>query len=53
LDGSSVCLSCHTALLEVFDGPVDLKPIMFRLLENRSDWRRVFGVCQRTNGNAD
>jgi hypothetical protein len=44
---------CHTALLEVFDGTIDLNPIMFRLLENRPDGRRLFRVGQRPDGNAD
>jgi hypothetical protein len=44
---------CHTALLEVFDCTIDLNPIMFRLLENRSDRGRVFGVRQRADRNAN
>src|SRR5216683_1201348 len=33
---------CRAALLEVFDGTINLNPIMFRLLKNRSDGGRVF-----------
>jgi hypothetical protein len=33
---------CETALQEVFDGTINLNPIMFRLLENRSNGRWVF-----------
>jgi hypothetical protein len=32
-------------LLEVFDGTINLNPIIFRLLKNRSDRGRVFWVC--------
>jgi hypothetical protein len=43
----------QAALLEVFDGAINLNPIMFRLFKNRSDGGREFWVRQRADRNAD
>jgi hypothetical protein len=49
----SAWLFSNAALLEVLDGTVDVNPMMFRLLENRSGGGRVFWVCERADRNAD
>ena len=41
----SARIFCHAALLEVFDGTINLNPVMFRLFKNRSDGGGVFWVC--------
>jgi hypothetical protein len=50
----SACILWWTAFGEVFDGgAVDFNPSVFRLLENRSDRRRVFWVRHGSDGNAN
>ena len=49
----SVSIFCRAVLLEVFDGTINLDPIMFRLVKNRSDGRHVFWIYQRADRNAD
>jgi hypothetical protein len=50
----SACILWWTAFGEVFDGgDADFNPSVFRLLENRSDRRRVFWVRHGSDSNAN